>query len=449
MLSSRYVIPPSSPYINGIRCDTSKILTEPDVDQLPNRWCQYPAKGSDNVETLPTIPLVLGAVLALATARPAQASIPVIRILCPTWSGYAPIFVTKDLGYFKKLGIRVDIRYDYERADVMAATARHQIDMQLRTVGEYKGRPRSPQTPGVIIGTIDESLSGDGVVAAGSIKSVKCLKGKVVAAEPNVPGRLLLQLELHKAGLTLKDLKLKQIATVDSVAVFTSRSVSAVVSYQLYLSQALKVDAARKLHDIVSSAAYPGSIVDVIIVPRWELAKGPVKYRKFLIGIYRAIDYFHRDPAGFMKIVAPLFSLTPAAFKSSIEGRMVYTGLASSQKMLGSPEAPGILYEVYDTMIQLNLENGAANHKLTARHSIDSALIASLSPPDLKGRSGTSRRPATCRAACTAGAPGGAVRGRRRAPAVRQRPCRSSTFARRSRTACHSPQRSAPPHVSC
>ena len=28
-----------------------------------------------------------------------------IRILSPTWSGYAPVFVASDLGYFKALGL--------------------------------------------------------------------------------------------------------------------------------------------------------------------------------------------------------------------------------------------------------------------------------------------------------------------------------------------------------
>lgn len=328
--------------------------------------------------------LLLGGILGLAAAAPARAAVPTIRILCPTWSGYAPIFVAKDLGYFKKLGIKVDIKFDDERADVMAAMERHQIDMQLRTVGEYQGRPRSAKTPGVIIGTIDDSLGGDGVIADGSIKSVADLKGKVVAAEPNIPGRLLLQLELHKHGLTLKDLKLKQIASADSVAVFAAHSVSAVVSYQPYLSQILKVDASRKPHEIVSSAQYPGYIVDVIIVSRSELKKDPAKYRKFLIGIYKAIAYFHKDPASFIKISAPHFSLSPAAFKASIAGSMVYTGLNSSQKMLGSPSKPGTLYKVFDTVMKLNLENGAANHKLSAAHSINPSVIASITAKDLQ-----------------------------------------------------------------
>jgi NitT/TauT family transport system substrate-binding protein len=173
----------------------------------------------------------------LAAAAPAFAE-DQIRILCPTWSGYAPIFVAADLGYFKAMNLNVNIKFDDERADVMAAMARGDIEMDLRTVGEYQGRPRDASTPGVIIGTIDESLGGDGVIADGSIKSVADLKGKVVASELNIPGRLLLQLDLKKYGMTLKDLKLKEIASADTVSVFADPSVAAVVSYEPYLSQA-------------------------------------------------------------------------------------------------------------------------------------------------------------------------------------------------------------------
>ena len=107
--------------------------------------------------------LALGSLLTLtvgSAARAADASNDTIRILCPTWSGYAPIFVADDLGYFKQLGIKVELKFDDDRSDVLAAMARKDIEMQLRTVGEYQGRPRDPSTPGVIIGTIDESLVG-------------------------------------------------------------------------------------------------------------------------------------------------------------------------------------------------------------------------------------------------------------------------------------------------
>ncbi len=319
----------------------------------------------------------------LLTTAPAMAD-NTIRILCPTWSGYAPIFVAEDLGYFKAMGIKVDIKFDDERADVMAAMARGDIEMDLRTAGEYQGRPRDENTPGIIIGTIDESLGGDGVIAAGDIKSVADLKGKIVASELNIPGRLLLQLDLKKAGLTLKDVKLKEIATADTIAVFADPSVSAVVSYEPYMSQALKVDAARHPSEIVSSAQYPGYITDVIIVRADDLKANPQKYREFLEGIYKAVAYYNTDPAGFIKLAAPHYDLSPADFKASIDGTLTYTSLADTQGMIGAPGKPGTLYNVFDTLMGLNLENGAADHKLDAANSIDSSVVSTLSASDLK-----------------------------------------------------------------
>lgn len=307
-----------------------------------------------------------------------------IRILCPTWSGYAPIFVASDLGYFKALGLTVNIKFDDERADVMAAMARGDIEMDLRTVGEYQGRPRDASTPGIIIGTIDESLGGDGVIADGSIKSVADLKGKIVASELNIPGRLLLQLDLKKHGMTLKDVELKEIATADTVSVFADKSVSAVVSYEPYLSQAKKVDSFRNPTEIVSSEKYPGYIVDVIIVRADDLKANPAKYRNFLIGVYKAINYYNTDPGGFIKLAAPHFNLSLADFKASIDGSLVYTGLAQTQSEIGTTAKPGSLYTVFNTLMGLNLENGAAITKLSAAKSIDNSVITKISASDLK-----------------------------------------------------------------
>ena len=135
--------------------------------------------------------------------------------------------------------------------------------------------------------------------------------------------------------MTLADLQLKQIATADSVAVFVDPSVAAVVTYQPYLSQALKVDAARHPVEIVSSAQYPGYIVDVIIVRQDDLKSNPEKYRKFLIGIYKAIDFFHKDKAQFVKLAAPHFQLSPADFEASINGSLEYTSFEEHREADG------------------------------------------------------------------------------------------------------------------
>jgi|HubBroStandDraft_1064217.scaffolds.fasta_scaffold00150_18 NitT/TauT family transport system substrate-binding protein len=326
---------------------------------------------------------VAGLLVAFALAAGPARSEDEIRILFPTWSGYAPVFVAADRGYFTKLGIKVDVRFEDERPNVMAAMARGDIEMDMRTVGEYQGRPRDETTPGVIIGTIDQSLGGDGVIADGSIATTADLKGKVLASEPNIPARLLLQLDLKKHGLTLADLSIKEISTADTVPVFADPSIAAVATFQPFLSQALAKLGQRKPHILASSSDYPGIVTDVIIVRQEDLRAHPEKYRKFLAAVFRAIHYFDTDRADFLKIAAPHFNLSPEEFDASIRGSLVYTAYPAVKADLGVPGAPGPFYRTFETVMQLNLENGAADHHLAAEKAIDNSVIAAVTPADL------------------------------------------------------------------
>ena len=184
------------------------------------------------------------------------------------------------------------------------------IDVDMRTVGEHQGRPRVPETPGIIIGTIDISVGGDGVVVDGSIASVADLKGKTVAIEPNIPARLLLQMELAKAGLSINDVELKEIATADTIAVFSDPSIAAVGTYEPFLTQALTIVADRNPQVLVSSQEAPDLIIDIITARDEALAENPEKYESLLRGIYRAVDFYAQTRPKFAELAAPL--LRPA-----------------------------------------------------------------------------------------------------------------------------------------
>ena len=317
------------------------------------------------------------ATLALLLSTPASAD-DAIRILCPTWPGYAPVFVANDLGYFKDLGITVTINFDDTRADVLAAMARGDIEIDMRTVGEHQGAPRDASTPGIIIGTIDESLGGDGVIVDDTIKTVADMKGKAVAVEPNIPARLLLQLELKKAGMTLKDLDLKEIATADTVAVFADPSVPVVATYEPFMSQAVKNLPDRHPRIFISSKDYPGIIIDVIVARNDDLKANPEKYKKFLTGIYKAVDYYKTNPADFIKLAAPHFNLSEADVKDILDTRLVYTDYKETSDYIGAPGKPGKLYGIFNTVMELNLENGAAETKLDPNQQIDPSIIPGL-----------------------------------------------------------------------
>jgi NitT/TauT family transport system substrate-binding protein len=314
---------------------------------------------------------------ALAHSGPAAAD-DKITAMFPTWPGYAPVMVAEALGCFEAEGLEVVWRFEDDRSVALAAMARGDLDLDMRTIGEHQGTPRDENTPGVLIGTIDVSLGGDGVVVDPSIDSAADLEGKIFASEPNVPARLLIQLVLKQQGLTLDDVKLKEVATADSISVFSDPSVMGLATYEPYLSQLLKLTSRPGAKILVSSKDYPGIITDVIVARNDALAAHPEKFRKFLRGVYRAIDLYKKDPQKFLELAAPSFNMLPDELKGVIESGLVYTGYEDALDYLGKAGAPGQLYALFDEVMALNLEYGAATTKLDADRQIDNHPIDGL-----------------------------------------------------------------------
>ncbi|AZO00918.1 myristoyl transferase [Mesorhizobium sp. M9A.F.Ca.ET.002.03.1.2] len=318
--------------------------------------------------------IALSAALVLASSQFAF-SADQIRILAPTWLGFAPVHIAGDLGCFAGKDLDVSIKFEDDLTNVMAAMARGDIEMQMRSVGEYQGRPRDASTPGIIIGTIDESVGGDGVITDDKIKTVADLKGKVVAAEPNIPSRLLLQMELKQAGLSLKDLQIKDIATADTGAVFVDDSIAAIATYEPFMSQALKASTRPGARMLVSSKDHRGIIIDAIIARNDDFEANPDKYAKFLGCIYEAVDFLKAEPEKFADMASKHFGLTAAEVTEIVDSSLSYTTLAESLAYMGKPGEKGTLHGIFETVMDLNLENGAADNKLVATEQIDNSAI--------------------------------------------------------------------------
>lgn len=325
-------------------------------------------------------PFATAAALAVLGAVPAAAAAAAdtLRILTPTWVGFAPALVAQDLGCYAEEGVELQMSFEDDRTNVLAAMDRGDIDADMRTVGEHQGRPRTPETPGTIIGTIDISVGGDGVVADGAIARVADLKGKAVAVEPNIPARLLLQMELAKAGMSLKDVDLREIATADTIAVFSDPAIAAVGTYEPFLSQALPVVAERNPHILVSSKDEPDLIVDIITARDAALAENPGKFQSLLRCIYRAVDFQKAHPAEFAAYAAPYYGLTPEEVTEIIDTSLAYTSYEDAVAFLGTGDAKGKLFDVFDTVMKLNVEFGAADAPLVAADEIDTAPLTGL-----------------------------------------------------------------------
>lgn len=304
-----------------------------------------------------------------------------IRMLAPTWLGFAPVHVANDLGCFKEEGLEVDYKFEDDRSNVIAAYARGDIEVDMRTVGEHQGRPRDANTPGVIIGTIDESVGGDGVIADDTVKSVADLKGKTVAAEPNIPARLLLQMKLKEAGLTFSDLQIKDIATADTAAIFADDSIAAIATYEPFMSQAVKISTRPGARVFLSSKDFRGIIIDIISARREDLAANPKKYASFLKCIYKAVDYSRTEPDKYAELAAKHFGLTADEVKEILNTSLAYTSLEDARAYMGKSGERGKLHDIFDTVMTLNLDNGAADNKLDSNQQIDNSVINSIAAP--------------------------------------------------------------------
>jgi NitT/TauT family transport system substrate-binding protein len=329
--------------------------------------------------------LALGA-LALGGASGKAGAAGPDELVCayPFWVGFAPLHLANELGYFEDEGITVEEIIDDDYSNGVAAMERGDIDCYLRSVGEYQGRPRTAESQGTIIGTIDVSDGGDGVVAAGDIRSICDLEGKVFASEPNLPSTLLAQMALkEECNLSIEDVEWKRIASADAVAVMADESVAAVGAYEPVLTQTVEANEARGAHVLLSSRDFPGLITDAIIARTENLHDQPEKYVKLLRGIYRAIDFFNADPDEAIPIMAARFDLTPDEFKEVLQN-IYYTDLAASLELMGTDGEPGRLHGLFGEIMQLNLENGAADVELKAAQHIDNSIITEVAESSKK-----------------------------------------------------------------
>ena len=71
-------------------------------------------------------------------------------------------------------------------------------------------------------------------------------------------------------------------------------------------------------------------------------------------------------------------NLSEADVKDILDTSLVYTDYKETSDYIGAPGKPGKLYDIFNTVMELNLENGAATTKLDPAQQIDPAIIPGL-----------------------------------------------------------------------
>lgn len=256
-----------------------------------------------------------------STSAQTSAGPTVIRMGIEPWIGYGPWWIVIAKGYDRKYGVQIKASTFTTDADINSAFAAHRIDAEnlaTHTGVRFLGS-------GVSLKFVlfeDVSLTADAMLAGPRIHSVKDLKGKKVAYEEGTTSDLLLRYALAKNGMSIKDIKVVPIPAADAGAAAIAGRVDAAVTYEPYLTVALKQG--KGFHLIYTAGQRPGIISDLLAVDPGFARAHP----DAIVGALRAwgdaMAFYRSHTAEAQAIIAKKVGAKPADLKESFRGVQLY-----------------------------------------------------------------------------------------------------------------------------
>jgi NitT/TauT family transport system substrate-binding protein len=242
--------------------------------------------------------VALAAGVALTTFSAADAG--TMKLGMTTWVGYGPLFLARDLGYFKDAGLEVELNIVEDNAIAQAAIAAGQMDGNAGTIDEIM-KYRSPEYCFRTVYALDDSHGGDGILAATSVNSLKDIKGLEVGMNEGSVSQFWFNILLKKEGMTEKDVKITNMSADDAAAAFMADRIPVAVTWEPHLTLAKKANKGKVLMD---SSMTPGLIVDVVSLRCDYIEKNPKDVQALVDGLYKANVYIKEHQEDAYKVMA-------------------------------------------------------------------------------------------------------------------------------------------------
>ncbi|MBB4818197.1 NitT/TauT family transport system substrate-binding protein [Pseudomonas alcaligenes] len=256
-----------------------------------------------------------------------------------TWVGYGTLYLARDLGYFKELGLELELTTIEEASMYMAAQASGKLSGSASTIDEVL-KYRSKDFCFKAVAALDESYGGDGVLVGKDVTSLKDLKGQSVAVNEGSVSQFWLSYLLKHNGMTMADLDIQNMTADDAATAFIAGRVPAAVTWEPHLSLVRQKGEGKVL---VDSSTTPGVIVDVVALSCDVIDKQPEDVKALVKGLYKAVQFTQDNPEKAHEIMAKGvggYLADPVELANAAKGVRFYDQ-AMSEKLLGVPGKPG------------------------------------------------------------------------------------------------------------
>lgn len=293
-----------------------------------------------------------------------------VKVGVSDWPGWVAWYVAEQKGYFKKYGADVKLVWFANYTDSISALSSGQLDANSQTWSDSM----APLAKGLPIKTIlvnDNSAGNDALMVSPKIKSFADLKGKTVALEQYSISHFVLATALAKNGMTLKDIKLTNLAAGDAAAAFMAGRVDAAVVWNPWVNT---IQTSGKGKALFTSKDMPGLVPDLLVAQE----KAIKAKRKDLVGMIRAwfdVEAFLREqPDEAAKIMAKVVNLKAEEYKVFLAGTRFFNA-ADNQTALGAAATPNSLLNVAPTISKFLTDNKLLEGKADFAKGIDASLL--------------------------------------------------------------------------
>lgn len=251
-----------------------------------------------------------------------------VRIGITQWPGFEYLFIAKKQGFFKQVGLDIELVELSSLAEVRRAFERGKIDGMAATLVEvleaykYFGHVAQP-----IIVT-DYSEGADEILATGNHKTIKDLKGKKIGIEAGSFSSYLVRSALDINNIKYSDVVLIPMELHKLPMALKSGKVDAITSY-LPLSIAIKKQ--LDVNVVFDSSSIPQKLLDVIAINQNVLKKNPELQQRFLQAWELTLNYADKYPEESYVTLTERLPISIDEFKYSMS--LIHLLSAQEQKL--------------------------------------------------------------------------------------------------------------------
>jgi len=234
--------------------------------------------------------------------------------LSNSWWGHVPIMVAVDKGFFKELGIDVEVKSIASSADRIRALTSGSVAIsnlgRIAVISEMANDNKSFY----FFANVDDSPGNEGCWARPGFSSFKDLKGKKVAA--NTSAQITMNGLLENEGLTEKDVQFVNLPGGEMAGAIARGDVDAACVWEPLFSSVKNAAPGGKLLGLDSDTpnfkkfgtmASP----DIMIISRKLVDENPELAKKVAAAIFKGVKYTNENPDDTAKTVAHYFRQDP------------------------------------------------------------------------------------------------------------------------------------------